>query len=149
MERISKANYYLDIAQTVAERGTCLRKHFGAIIVKNDTIISTGYNGSLADAKTAVISSSAFAKSSIFLVARDTSSAAPFMQRQMPSLPHHVSRCSIPPFTWCASIPQAVLSLKTPRAAACAKDLSSMQASLPSLSATPRKITALSTFAIG
>jgi dCMP deaminase len=46
MERISKANYYLDIAQTVAERGTCLRKHFGAIIVKNDTIISTGYNGS-------------------------------------------------------------------------------------------------------
>ena len=45
MERVSKENYYLDIAQTVATRSTCLRKHFGAIIVKNDTIISTGYNG--------------------------------------------------------------------------------------------------------
>ena len=45
MERISKENYYLDIAMTVAERGTCLRRKFGAIIVKNDVIISTGYNG--------------------------------------------------------------------------------------------------------
>jgi len=43
--RVSKINYYLDIAATVAERGTCMRKHYGAIIVKNDTIISTGYNG--------------------------------------------------------------------------------------------------------
>ncbi len=45
MERVSKVNYYLDIAETVAERSTCLRRHFGAIIVKNDVIISTGYNG--------------------------------------------------------------------------------------------------------
>jgi len=45
MKRVSKENYYLDIAQTVAERGTCLRKLFGAIIVKNDSIISTGYAG--------------------------------------------------------------------------------------------------------
>jgi len=45
MERVNKINYYLDIAQTVAERGTCLRRSFGAIIVKNDEIISTGYNG--------------------------------------------------------------------------------------------------------
>ena len=45
MERVSKHNYYLDIAQTVAERATCLRRMFGAIIVKNDSIISTGYNG--------------------------------------------------------------------------------------------------------
>lgn len=45
MERTSKENYYLDIAQTVAKRSTCLRKHYGAIIVKNDVIISTGYNG--------------------------------------------------------------------------------------------------------
>ena len=43
MERISKTNYYLDIAQTVAERATCLRKKYGAIIVKNDAIVSTGY----------------------------------------------------------------------------------------------------------
>lgn len=45
MERRDKINYYLDISQTVAERGTCLRRNFGAIIVKNDEIIATGYNG--------------------------------------------------------------------------------------------------------
>ncbi len=45
MERRDKYNYYLDIAQTVAERGTCLRRNYGAIIVKNDEIISTGYVG--------------------------------------------------------------------------------------------------------
>ena len=45
MARIDKENYYLDIAQTVAERSTCLRRCYGAIIVKNDEIISTGYNG--------------------------------------------------------------------------------------------------------
>ena len=45
MERVSKENYYLDIAQTVIERATCLRRCYGAIIVKNDEIISTGYNG--------------------------------------------------------------------------------------------------------
>ena len=45
MERIDKINYYLDIAETVAERGTCLRRNYGAIIVKNDEIISTGYVG--------------------------------------------------------------------------------------------------------
>ena len=44
-QRVSKHNYYLDIAQTVAERSTCLRRKFGAIIVRNDAIISTGYNG--------------------------------------------------------------------------------------------------------
>ena len=41
MERISKENYYLDIAETVLERATCLRRVYGAIIVKNDEIIST------------------------------------------------------------------------------------------------------------
>ena len=46
MSRIDKTNYYLDIAQTVSERATCIRRHFGAVIVKNDTIISTGYVGS-------------------------------------------------------------------------------------------------------
>ncbi len=43
--RRSKINYYLDIAQTVTERGTCLRRKFGAIIVKDDVIVSTGYAG--------------------------------------------------------------------------------------------------------
>ncbi len=45
MQRVDKTNYYLDIAETVAARGTCLRRNFGAIIVKNDQIISTGYVG--------------------------------------------------------------------------------------------------------
>ncbi len=44
-DRISKENYYLDIAQTVSERSTCLRRRFGSIIVRNDVIVSTGYNG--------------------------------------------------------------------------------------------------------
>lgn len=45
MERTNKENYYLDIAETVIKRSTCLRRQYGAIIVKNDEIISTGYNG--------------------------------------------------------------------------------------------------------
>lgn len=45
MERIDKENYYLDIAETVLERSTCLRRRYGAIIVLNDEIVSTGYNG--------------------------------------------------------------------------------------------------------
>ena len=43
--RIEKTNYYLDIAEVVAARCTCLRRHYGAVIVKNDEIISTGYVG--------------------------------------------------------------------------------------------------------
>lgn len=45
MIRQDKVNYYLDIAQAVLARSTCLRRCYGAIIVKNDEIISTGYNG--------------------------------------------------------------------------------------------------------
>ncbi len=45
MDRRDKHNYYLDIAATVLERGTCLRRNYGSIIVKNDEIISTGYTG--------------------------------------------------------------------------------------------------------
>ncbi len=45
MKRIDKENYYLDIAETVLERSTCLRRCYGAIIVKNDEIVATGYNG--------------------------------------------------------------------------------------------------------
>ena len=45
MDRVSKENYYLDIAEIVSERSTCLRRRFGSIIVKNDSIVATGYNG--------------------------------------------------------------------------------------------------------
>ena len=46
MERRDKINYYLDLADVVSQRGTCLRKRYGAVIVKNDEVISTGYVGS-------------------------------------------------------------------------------------------------------
>ncbi len=45
MARTSKDDYYLDIADAVRERSTCLRRTYGAIIVSNDEIISSGYNG--------------------------------------------------------------------------------------------------------
>lgn len=45
MERIGKQAYYLSIASEVAKRSTCLRRQYGAVIVKNDEIIATGYNG--------------------------------------------------------------------------------------------------------
>ena len=45
MNRVDKINYYLDMAEVALERSTCLRKKWGAVIVKNDEIIATGYNG--------------------------------------------------------------------------------------------------------
>lgn len=45
MQRKNKLDYYLDIAEDVATRGTCLRRNYGAVIVKNDEIIATGYTG--------------------------------------------------------------------------------------------------------
>ena len=44
--RVDQINYYLDIAETVLERSTCLKRRYGCVIVKNDEIIATGYNGS-------------------------------------------------------------------------------------------------------
>ena len=45
LERRDKVNYYLDLAEIVSQRCTCLRRHYGAVIVKNDEVISTGYVG--------------------------------------------------------------------------------------------------------
>lgn len=45
MARRDKINYYLDLAEVVSQRGTCVRRHYGAVIVKNDEVISTGYVG--------------------------------------------------------------------------------------------------------
>lgn len=45
MERRDKINYYLDLAEVVAQRGTCLRRNYGAVIVKDDEVVSTGYVG--------------------------------------------------------------------------------------------------------
>ena len=43
--RKDKTNFYLNIAETVSEQCTCLRRHYGAVIVKDNRIITTGYNG--------------------------------------------------------------------------------------------------------
>ena len=43
--RITKDMYYLNIAKAVSERSTCLRRKYGAVIVKDDEVVSTGYNG--------------------------------------------------------------------------------------------------------
>ena len=45
MKNLNKHNYYLNIAEAVAAKSTCLRKTWGAVIVKHDEIIATGYNG--------------------------------------------------------------------------------------------------------
>lgn len=46
-KRISWASYFMNIAHEVATRSTCDRKHVGAVIVNEKTILSTGYNGSI------------------------------------------------------------------------------------------------------
>ncbi|MBQ8638733.1 MAG: cytidine/deoxycytidylate deaminase family protein [Lachnospiraceae bacterium] len=43
--RRDKVNYYLDLAEVVSKRGTCIRRRYGAVIVKNDEVVSTGYVG--------------------------------------------------------------------------------------------------------
>ena len=45
MKRRDKVNYYLDLAEVASQRGTCLRKQYGAVIVKNDEVVATGYVG--------------------------------------------------------------------------------------------------------
>lgn len=87
MGRISKENYYLDIAETVLERATCLRRVYGAIIVKNDEIISTGYNGAPRGRKNCV--DMGFCTREAMQVPResDTSCAAAFTPRPTPLSP--------------------------------------------------------------
>lgn len=45
MARITKDEYYLGIALAVSKRSTCFKRHYGCVIVKDDIIIATGYNG--------------------------------------------------------------------------------------------------------
>lgn len=87
MDRISKENYYLDIAETVLERATCLRRVYGAIIVKNDEIISTGYNGAPRGRPTAWIWATAPERPCRFPGESGMSCAAASMQRRTPSSP--------------------------------------------------------------
>lgn len=78
MTRIDKENYYLDIAETVLERGTCLRRNFGSIIVNNDQIVSTGYTGAPRGRKTAQTWATASEQSTTSHVVKDTKCAEAF-----------------------------------------------------------------------
>ena len=80
MERRDKVNYYLDLAETVSRRSTCLRKSYGAVIVKNDEVVSTGYVGSPRG--------SASGSSLTFQGESGMSCAEAYMQRPMPLSAH-------------------------------------------------------------
>lgn len=81
MDRRDKTNYYLDMAQVALERGTCLRRNFGAVIVKNDVIVSTGYNGAPRGRANCIDIGTAFVRRWAFRAAKDTNSAARCMRR--------------------------------------------------------------------
>ena len=87
MERIVKENYYLDIAETVLERSTCLRRQYGAIIVRNDEIVATGYNGAPRGRKTAPISAIVCASRCVCRAESAMSCAAASMPRRTRSSP--------------------------------------------------------------
>ena len=103
-ERVSKTNYYLDIAETVSERSTCLRKHYGAIIVKNDVIVATGYTVRRAEERTASILEPVSAKSLRFRAENGMSFAVPFMRKQTRLSQLPVIRCSARRCIWYAWI---------------------------------------------
>ncbi len=92
MTRRDKINYYLDIAESVLKRGTCMRRNFGAIIVKNDEIISTGYVGAPRGRANCSDLAIVRVKSSTFRKARDMSSAVQFMLKQTQSFPHQETK---------------------------------------------------------
>ena len=81
MDRRDKTNYYLDMAQVALERGTCLRRNFGAVIVKNDVIVSTGYNGAPRGRANCIDIGTCIRQKMAFRAAKDTKSAARCMRR--------------------------------------------------------------------
>lgn len=82
--RKDKINYYLDIAQAVTQRSTCLRRHYGCIIVKNDEIIATGYNGAPRGRKNCDELGYCYREKCKFLEAKDTNYVEAFMPSKMP-----------------------------------------------------------------
>ena len=97
MGRIDKENYYLDIAETVLERSTCMRRCYGAIIVNHDEIVSTGYNGAPRGRKNCA---------DLGYCTREAMKipcAAPFTRRPTLSSPPPGGRCWGPRFTWPAA----------------------------------------------
>ena len=96
MERRDKINYYLDLAEVVAQRCTCLRRHYGAVIVKNDEVISTGYVGAPRGRKTAPIWAIVSGRSSRFPGESGMSSAAASMPKP--------TQLSVPPGRRCWAV---------------------------------------------
>lgn len=91
-ERMSKDRYYLEIAQQVALRSTCLRRRYGAVIVANDEIVSTGYNGAARGENTAVTLVSAGERATESRMVSSMKSVSRYMLNKMPSFPRHGRR---------------------------------------------------------
>lgn len=86
IHRRDKTNYYLDLAEAVSQRCTCLRRHYGAVIVKNDEVISTGYVGAPRGRKNCTdIGKCVRAWKEIFLAVNAMSCAVAYMRKQTPS----------------------------------------------------------------
>ena len=81
MERRDKINYYLDLAETVSRRSTCLRRRYGAVIVKNDEVISTGYVGAPRGRKNCTDTGRCIRQEMNIPRGSGTSCAAAFMRR--------------------------------------------------------------------
>ena len=81
MARITKDEYYLDIALAVSKRSTCIKRHYGCVIVKDDIIIATGYNGSPRGEETVV--TEAHVKEQMLRGIQDTKVVIVFMQNRM------------------------------------------------------------------
>ena len=81
MERRDKINYYLDLAETVSRRSTCLRRRYGAVIVKNDEVISTGYVGAPRGRKNCTDTGRCIRQEMNIPGGSGTSCAAAFMRR--------------------------------------------------------------------
>ncbi len=100
LQRRDKINYYLDLAETVSQRCTCLRKHYGAVIVKNDEVISTGYVGAPRGRQNC--SDLGYCLRTRLGVPREsgTSCAAASTPRPTPSSALSVTICWEAPFIW-------------------------------------------------
>ena len=82
--RISKIDTYLNVAEAFAYRSTCLKRKYGAVIVKDDVVVSTGYNGSPRGIQTAAIRAPVRGSNGIFIRGRGMSSAVPSMRNRTP-----------------------------------------------------------------
>lgn len=84
-KRISKVDAYLNCAENFAYRSTCIKRKYGAVIVKDDAVISTGYNGSPRGFENCCDMGSARGLGKICIRERDMQFAVPCTRRRMRS----------------------------------------------------------------